>query len=78
MNLDKWPTIPDAARIAARMEQDRREREALERMSRDPEAEPAIVMFRAGDVCGDCGAPLDIRAPDAAACPNCGPNALPF
>jgi hypothetical protein len=48
------------------------------RIALDPESEPPIVLFRAGDVCGDCGAPLVIRGPESAACPNCGPDAIPF
>lgn len=78
MNLDRWTPNREAVAVAERLERARAERQALERLARDPEAEPAIVLFRPGDVCGDCGAPLTIHAPDRASCPNHGCDPLPF
>lgn len=49
------------------------------RLDLDPESEPAIVLFRVGDVCGDCGGPLKIVSPQEAYCPHCrNADPLPF
>ncbi len=48
------------------------------RIGLDPEAEPSIVLFRPGDVCGDCGAPLEVLDPEHARCQNHGCDPFPF